>query len=285
MAHGAEDWYTLTWAILTMDFITLSDTPSSYIGHDGEVPVVDEALLELVFKKPTPAAHKTSHQKGGSDEIDVTGLSGELADNQKSTFLKLSDTPVSYAGKSQYFPRVNTGETALELIEAYPWYKVYDTVLTSATQYVTISGLSGDTDIWYLLICRIVAAGGVGRSYSLRLNNDGAAHYAGQGLAAIDNAVTASRAQARNAMDIADVPNNGWRGLVHCLIHAESGHPRQSYSYSTYNVEPGADMLEGLKHFAYMWENTTSEVTSIVLCASDVDGWGADSRIELWARK
>jgi hypothetical protein len=29
-----------------------------------------------------PEAHKTSHQDGGSDEISVAGLSGELADNQ-----------------------------------------------------------------------------------------------------------------------------------------------------------------------------------------------------------
>ena len=30
----------------------------------------------------TPTAHAASHQNGGSDEIDVTGLSGVLADAQ-----------------------------------------------------------------------------------------------------------------------------------------------------------------------------------------------------------
>lgn len=32
-----------------------------------------------------PTAHKTSHQNGGADEISVAGLSGQLADAQKST--------------------------------------------------------------------------------------------------------------------------------------------------------------------------------------------------------
>ncbi|KKN03551.1 hypothetical protein LCGC14_1106650, partial [marine sediment metagenome] len=37
-------------------------------------------------KEADPTAHASSHQDGGSDEINVQDLSGQLADNQKSAF-------------------------------------------------------------------------------------------------------------------------------------------------------------------------------------------------------
>lgn len=62
--------------------------------------------------------HKTRHQNAGADEINVAGLSGELADEQKSNFLKLSDTPANYSGQAGKFPKVNSGENALEFADA-----------------------------------------------------------------------------------------------------------------------------------------------------------------------
>ncbi|MGQ9676543.1 MAG: hypothetical protein ACUVX1_12850 [Chloroflexota bacterium] len=73
-----------------------------------------EGLSGLLTTPQTPAGHKTSHQLGGSDQINVTGLSGELADNQKSTFLKLSDTPSSYAGQGGKAVTVKTDASGLE---------------------------------------------------------------------------------------------------------------------------------------------------------------------------
>jgi len=65
-----------------------------------------------------PKAHKASHENGGSDEISVAGLSGELADPQPSNFLKLSDTPASYSGQSGKYPRVKATEDGLEFAAA-----------------------------------------------------------------------------------------------------------------------------------------------------------------------
>ena len=41
-------------------------------------------------KAAEPTAHKTTHQNDGTDEINVKGLSGELADEQKSSWAKVS---------------------------------------------------------------------------------------------------------------------------------------------------------------------------------------------------
>jgi len=49
---------------------------------DGYALVWNAALGVWIASAPAPAAHKTSHQDGGADEISVAGLSGELADLQ-----------------------------------------------------------------------------------------------------------------------------------------------------------------------------------------------------------
>lgn len=71
-------------------------------------------MIQIIRGKAIPKAHKTSHQNGGTDEISVAGLSGELADDQPSNFLKLSDAPSSYAGEAGKYAKVNTAEDALE---------------------------------------------------------------------------------------------------------------------------------------------------------------------------
>lgn len=64
----------------------------------ADIPLTPNGYLELVYDDidarwragplgtstaPAPAAHHTTHEDGGSDEINVTGLSGLLADVQK----------------------------------------------------------------------------------------------------------------------------------------------------------------------------------------------------------
>lgn len=61
------------------ELLTPTDAVTSV---DGRVGVVTLADLYA------PLAHKTRHQDGGADEIDVTGLSGLLADAQKVTVRK-----------------------------------------------------------------------------------------------------------------------------------------------------------------------------------------------------
>ncbi|MBA7681440.1 hypothetical protein ES703_89778 [subsurface metagenome] len=47
-------------------------------------------------KSATPKAHKTSHENGGSDEISIDALSGELADEQNSAWTKVSGKPATF---------------------------------------------------------------------------------------------------------------------------------------------------------------------------------------------
>ena len=47
-----------------------------------------------------PAAHHLTHENSGSDKIDLGNLSGELADEQKSTWTKVSNKPTTFPPES-----------------------------------------------------------------------------------------------------------------------------------------------------------------------------------------
>jgi hypothetical protein len=51
-------------------------------------------------KSSTPTAHAATHESAGSDEISVGALSGELADDQKSTWTKVSGKPTTFTPES-----------------------------------------------------------------------------------------------------------------------------------------------------------------------------------------
>ena len=61
-------------------------------GWNGsaEVPTKN-ALYDKIETLGSGGAHASSHQNGGADEINVAGLSGELADPQPTTIAKISD--------------------------------------------------------------------------------------------------------------------------------------------------------------------------------------------------
>lgn len=96
----------------------------------GNVLEVDAAGL---FYDGTPAAHKTSHQDGGGDEISIAGLAGEAADVQK--------------------PKIDglTAETTVADADTFPFYDA----TASANRKVTAanlktycqSGLSGGATV------------------------------------------------------------------------------------------------------------------------------------------
>ena len=64
-------------------------------------------------KSATPGAHKTSHQDGGADEINVTGLNGALADNQTSSWDLVSGKPTSFAPSGHHAAHEPGGSDAL----------------------------------------------------------------------------------------------------------------------------------------------------------------------------
>ena len=82
-------------------FVTIGGTGASIGAHatshqnGGSDEINVTGLSGLLADGQTPLAHKTSHQDGGSDEISVAGLSGLLADPQ-TALAAGSDTQVQF---------------------------------------------------------------------------------------------------------------------------------------------------------------------------------------------
>lgn len=57
-------------------------TNAEYHSLVRRVLVLERKIAAVAVESGTPDAHATSHQNGGSDELNVAGLSGVLADSQ-----------------------------------------------------------------------------------------------------------------------------------------------------------------------------------------------------------
>lgn len=86
-----SDNEALTWDDATSKWIAEAAVPAAHdLGgaqHNADTLAdlntkVSDATLDDSGDPRDPNAHKTSHQEGGTDEINVAGLSGELADDQ-----------------------------------------------------------------------------------------------------------------------------------------------------------------------------------------------------------
>ena len=121
-------------------------------------------------------AHKATHQDGGSDEISVLGLSGELSDEQKSNWIKITaaiatktttytitssdflllcngtftitlPTPVGISGRMYFVKNIGTG--IVTLATAAATIDGQSTQIISA-QYESITIISDGT-VWHIV--------------------------------------------------------------------------------------------------------------------------------------
>lgn len=74
---------------------------------------ISDATLDDQGASRTPTAHKTSHQDGGTDEINVAALSGELADEQKSAWAKVSGKPGTFPPSAHKASHQDAGDDEL----------------------------------------------------------------------------------------------------------------------------------------------------------------------------
>ena len=105
-------------------FLALPDTPGTYIGKQGQSPIVNntETALEFLPSTTTPTyitlpdtPSTYSAQAGKRPRVNVTNNGIEF---EFPTFIEEADTPASYTGNAGFIPIVNSGETALEFIDA-----------------------------------------------------------------------------------------------------------------------------------------------------------------------
>ena len=162
------------------------------------------------------------------------------------------------------------------------WKQIYTHTVTGAAETsITIPDLHGDVDLVYKLEARIVNGYNGTSDTGVKLNNDGAANYGVQNLYGTSTSTGAGRTNPGNMV----ISHNTALGHItqsSMIIQAKSGYVRTAINEIAYDIATTAVDLIGL--YGFSWNNTSDEITSLVVLADQANGLGIGSQITLWAR-
>jgi hypothetical protein len=161
------------------------------------------------------------------------------------------------------------------------WQLVEDKQFTEATTSYTFSGLHGDTDEEYRVVGFFVNPYAGSTSYFIRPNNDTGSNYGYQYVRGINTATSAARSTA-TGMVLTTTSNQNEKCLGELILKAKSGIVRTAINMYVAGVN-GTTVLEaGI--VGHSWNNTSNEITSLAVTATNANGIGAGSRVLLFKR-
>ena len=163
------------------------------------------------------------------------------------------------------------------------WQLEYENTLSSATTTVTISSLTGDTDEVYLLKVRMVNGYSGGAGCRVRINNDSGSNYGLQYLRAVSTSVSSARSAENTTYTSFSVASAlGDIVASETVIYSKSGDVRTVVQPSIGGVT-GTTVTETLFQ-GYSWNNTGTEITSLVIFSNQTNGLGEDTYISLYKK-
>jgi hypothetical protein len=153
--------------------------------------------------------------------------------------------------------------------------------ISSATTTVTFSSLDGDNDHNYILRGRVVNTLG-SASIGLYPNNDTTAgNYSYQFLQGSGSSATAGQgASSTYGMQICSTRGSGYPAKFRMDIDAATGVDRIGIVEKA--EMSSASAIDYISPTAYAWNNTASNITSLVVTASATNGLGSGTILELY---
>jgi len=221
--------------------------------------------------------HTKIHAKSGYQRTtltkkctDVTGTTVGYVWTRGDTWTNTADEITSLVIFANQTNGLGIGSRIILLKKASTgtpaWQQVTSGTLTEAATSVTISSLTGDTDVVYRLTCRVVSGTADDHHAYLQLAGDTDANYGSQRLNANNTTVSASRGPNTCwtfsnddwfATDVGDI------GMIDCLIYAKSGYLRTGISTCPANIS--TTTVTDIQLAGHTWNDTSTEVTSIRL--------------------
>ena len=160
--------------------------------------------------------------------------------------------------------------------------KIYQNTLAAAATSVTISGLDGNTDVLYELRCRFINNNASASGYYIRPNNDAGANYGYQHLDGSSTTVTAYRGTAYDSILLSwNAVANGHLLQSEIKFYAKSGFIRTGIITTSEDIS--TTTVTGIMLHGVCWNNTADNITSLVVLASQANGLGIGTVIELFA--
>jgi len=164
------------------------------------------------------------------------------------------------------------------IIHGGEFQKVYDSgELGSAVTSLTVSGLDGDSEVEYLILCRLINAVNATTFFFVRPNNDSGANYGYQSVRGISSATGAVRDTSENGFRVSINGTQNSLDFSKHLLHAKSGYVRTFLSFMGEEIR--GTTIQNVQSFGQSWNNTADNITSLVFLASEANGIGIGSRI------
>jgi len=169
-------------------------------------------------------------------------------------------------------------------LEADTWVRIYSNTLTEAATSVTISDLDGDTDVEWLFRINIIGGYNGAVGFYLRPNNDTGNNYGFQYINGEASNTGAARSTATSGFNpFANCGALGQSSMTEVRLYAKSGFVRTAIGINAVNISTttvGSVYMAG-----YVWNNTTDNITSLTTTATQANGLGIGTTIELFAKK
>jgi len=163
------------------------------------------------------------------------------------------------------------------------WKKIYDYELTSAATSLTVSGLNGNVDGIYMIEYRVVNGYAGSTGMHIRINNDSGANYGWQFILGNSTTASANRYTSNTAgLWMLDFHGANRIGYARTLLFAKSGYRRSAITESAYDIY--GTTVENIVLVGQVWDNTSSNITSLVFYALDTNGLGAGTHITIFKR-
>jgi len=160
------------------------------------------------------------------------------------------------------------------------WERIYSKTLTAAATSLVISNLEGDTDCVYRLVLKQVNGYAGVASVLVSLNSDTGVNYGFQMLYGQNTTVGASRNNNLTGIGVSYTNGISELCLSDSLIYAKSGYERTALISK--NVDVNGTAITQIELRGESWNNTTDEVTSLLLTATNANGLGIGTTIELY---
>ena len=159
---------------------------------------------------------------------------------------------------------------------------VYNDYYGAATS-LSITGLDGNTDEEYKLICRFIS-GASSDNFYLRFNNDTGTNYGYQDLFGANASVGAQRFADAALWLGYYTQSTGLNYLLHSesLLYVKSGYVRTGITKATGTIN--GTTVYGVNISGQVWNNTADNITSLVIFADQTNGLGVGTVIELWKK-
>jgi hypothetical protein len=158
---------------------------------------------------------------------------------------------------------------------------VYSSLLTSAQTSITISGLNGNLDEEYRLICFIVNVSGSQSYYYMRPNNDSGSNYGFAQIRAVDTVMTATRGTTNTSIELAYSDANNYMSFCDLTFLAKSGKIRAAINRK---ASLSSTVISHAMVDSFVWNNTVDNITSMTLLASTSNAFSTGTHIFLFRK-